>query len=81
LVTFAAVTENFDPSVPGIMAAVLTGLIVPVPPRSGPPKRHSAFTSADQNCHPANLPKSNSSVACAVALYSLPVSVPPEATP
>jgi hypothetical protein len=55
--------------------------MVPVPPNSGPPKRHSALISADQNFQPASFPKSNSSFDWAVALYSLPVSVPPALTP
>jgi hypothetical protein len=46
-----------------MMAAVLTGLIVPVLVTSGPPNRISALISADQSSHPASLPKSKSILA------------------
>jgi len=63
------------------LGPVLVGLIVPVPPSSGPPNRTSVLTSALQKFQPAILPKSNDNLACAVPLYSLPVSVPPDVTP
>ena len=79
--TLTAVIENTVPSAPGMIADVLTGLIVPVLVINGPPNRISALISADQWFQPASLPKSKSSFACAVPLYSLLVSVPPDVTP
>ena len=43
-----AVTANTVSSEPGMITAVLTGLMVPVLVTRGPPKRTSALISADQ---------------------------------
>ena len=71
LATFTAVSANTVPSEPGMMAAVLTGLMVPVLVTSGPPKRTSALMSADQYFQPTSFPRSNFVRIWNVPLYSL----------
>ena len=50
---------------------MLTGLIVPVPPSKGPPKRASVLISDDHHVQPASFPRSSFISYSNLPLYSL----------
>ena len=91
-ITFLSVLWNYPgeiyalivgevPLAAGTIAAVLTGLIVPVPPSAGPPKRTSDLISDDHHFQPATFARSNFHVISNLPLYTLLSRIPPEATP
>src|SRR5258705_2117030 len=80
-VKFTPLIVGTVPAAPGTIAAVLTGLIVPVPPSRGPPQRTSDLISDDHHFQPATFARSNFHHISNLPLYTLLSRIPPEATP